>query len=378
MMQDIYAPASRPAGGARARRRRDVGGCFGIKLHVYGDEMATAAVALLLGGRSSSSPTGWRVFISDIHARDHRVRARHGGRRDGRHHRRSRSTTSPASARTPPIPAPARSEATRSCNLIGGPYAPQLPGAHRSVVFQNKAPMCQYRAVGHPIACAVTEGLVDLGAARARDGPGRDPPAQPDPRRCLSLRVADRAAGSRALSHHACLDKLAAADGLRRAARRAGRACARGIHRGIGLAAFIELTNPGAGLLRRRRRPHPRAGRRDDAARAAGARRCAGQRHRAGAGHRGASWRRSWPTALGVPIETASASSPATPTTTPYGGGTWASRGAGDRRRGRAGRRPRAARQHPRPRRRHPAGRARARSTSATAPWWTRDRRRRA
>jgi carbon-monoxide dehydrogenase large subunit len=31
-------------------------------------------------------------------------------------------------------------------------------------VFQNKNVMCQYRAVGHPIATAVTEGLVDLAA----------------------------------------------------------------------------------------------------------------------------------------------------------------------------------------------------------------------
>jgi len=34
------------------------------------------------------------------------------------------------------------------------------------VVFQNKNVMCQYRAVGHPIATAVTEGLVELAAAR--------------------------------------------------------------------------------------------------------------------------------------------------------------------------------------------------------------------
>ena len=33
-------------------------------------------------------------------------------------------------------------------------------------MFQNKNMMCQYRAVGHPIATAVTEGLVDLAAAK--------------------------------------------------------------------------------------------------------------------------------------------------------------------------------------------------------------------
>ena len=31
--------------------------------------------------------------------------------------------------------------------------------------------MCQYRGVGHPIACSVTEGLVDLAASRI----GMDP-----------------------------------------------------------------------------------------------------------------------------------------------------------------------------------------------------------
>ena len=38
-------------------------------------------------------------------------------------------------------------------------------------MFQNKNVMCQYRAVGHPIAVAVTEGLVELAAAKI----GMDP-----------------------------------------------------------------------------------------------------------------------------------------------------------------------------------------------------------
>ena len=75
-----------------------------------------------------------------------------------------------------------------------------------------------------------------------------------------------------ALSHHACLDKLLAMmdyDALRaeQAALRA-----RGVHRGIGLASFIEITNPGAALLWRRRRPHLGAGRGHGAARRARAR----------------------------------------------------------------------------------------------------------
>ena len=39
------------------------------------------------------------------------------------------------------------------------------------VVFTNKNVTCQYRAVGHPIAVALTEGIVDLAAQKL----GMDP-----------------------------------------------------------------------------------------------------------------------------------------------------------------------------------------------------------
>ena len=39
-------------------------------------------------------------------------------------------------------------------NLVGGPYACPNYRARARVVFQNKNVMCQYRAVGHPIATA--------------------------------------------------------------------------------------------------------------------------------------------------------------------------------------------------------------------------------
>ena len=51
-------------------------------------------------------------------------------------------------------------------NLTGGPYTCGNYKARARVVFQNKNVMCQYRAVGHPIATAVTEGLVEMAAQR--------------------------------------------------------------------------------------------------------------------------------------------------------------------------------------------------------------------
>jgi carbon-monoxide dehydrogenase large subunit len=40
---------------------KDVGGSFGIKVHIYPDEMAVAALSSSCAGRSSSLLTGWRV-----------------------------------------------------------------------------------------------------------------------------------------------------------------------------------------------------------------------------------------------------------------------------------------------------------------------------
>ena len=62
-------------------------------------------------------------------------------------------------------------EANQVVNLVGGPYVTKNYRARARVVFQNKNVMCQYRGVGHPIACSVTEGLVDLAAAKI----GMDP-----------------------------------------------------------------------------------------------------------------------------------------------------------------------------------------------------------
>jgi carbon-monoxide dehydrogenase large subunit len=136
-------------------------------------------------------------------------------------------------------------EANQVVNLVGGPYVTKNYRARARVVFQNKNVMCQYRAVGHPIACSVTEGLVDLAAAKI----GMDPVAIR--RRNL---IADDAypcaspSGLRfeLLSHHAAMNKLMAM--MNYDALRAEQAALRqnNIHRGIGIASFIEVTNPSA------------------------------------------------------------------------------------------------------------------------------------
>ena len=62
-------------------------------------------------------------------------------------------------------------EGNQVVNLTGGPYKHQKYRAKLNVVFTNKNVTCQYRAVGHPIAVALTEGIVDLAAQKL----GMDP-----------------------------------------------------------------------------------------------------------------------------------------------------------------------------------------------------------
>src|SRR5207253_9514584 len=54
----------------------DVGGAFGMKLSAYPDEMAVAAIAVLLGRPVKFSADRLESFVSDIHARDAKVRGK--------------------------------------------------------------------------------------------------------------------------------------------------------------------------------------------------------------------------------------------------------------------------------------------------------------
>ena len=185
---------------------KDVGGSFGIKVHIYADEMATYALSKLLRRPIKFVADRVESFNTDIHARDHRCKGRIGVKRDGTitaFEIDDLTGIGPYSM----YPRTSAIEANQVVNLVGGPYVTKNYRARARVVFQNKNVMCQYRAVGHPIACSVTEGLVDLAAAKI----GMDP---------VEIRrrnlIADDAypcaspSGLRfeQLSHHAAINKL--------------------------------------------------------------------------------------------------------------------------------------------------------------------------
>jgi carbon-monoxide dehydrogenase large subunit len=304
---------------------KDVGGSFGIKVHTYADEMATVALAKLLRRPVKFVADRLESFVTDIHARDHRVRARIGVKQDGTitaWEIDDLTGIGPYSV----YPRTSGIEANQVVNLVGGPYTCPNYRARARVVFQNKNVMCQYRAVGHPIATSVTEGLVELAAARI----GMDP---------LELRrrnlIPDDAHPSsgpsgikfEALSHHACLARLDTM--MNYAALRAEQDKLRpkGTYRGIGFASFIEVTNPSAafyGVGGAHISAQDGATVRLDAT---GAVFCATGVTEQGQGTE-AVIAQCVATAVGMPLERVRVLTGDTDNV-PYGGGTWASRAAG-------------------------------------------------
>jgi aerobic carbon-monoxide dehydrogenase large subunit len=244
MMQNLFAKhLGIPEHQVRVLTK-DVGGSFGIKVHTYADEMATVALSKLLKRPVKFVADRIESFVTDIHARDHRIKAKIGVSKDGTitaFEIDDLTGIGPYSV----YPRTSGIEANQVVNLTGGPYKCPNYRAQARVVFQNKNVMCQYRAVGHPIAVAVTEGLVDLAAAKI----GMDP---------LELRrrnlISDDAYPTQSasglkfelLSHHealAHLDSMMNYAGLRTEQKKLRE---KGIYRGIGFASFIEVTNPSA------------------------------------------------------------------------------------------------------------------------------------
>ncbi|MBI3374555.1 MAG: xanthine dehydrogenase family protein molybdopterin-binding subunit [Betaproteobacteria bacterium] len=242
MMQDVF---SRHLGIPEANVRviaRDVGGSFGIKVHVYPDEMATAALSVMLRRPVKFVADRLESFLTDIHAREHKVTIRLACSKDGEilaFDLDDLSAIGPYSV----YPRTSGIEGNQVVNLTGGPYKHQKYRAKLNVVFTNKNVTCQYRAVGHPIAVALTEGIVDLAAQNLKMDPAEFRRRNLIPDDAYPYTFPSGVKFEK-LSHHQCLDQLLGL--MNYASLRKEQADLRGrnIFRGIGLAAMIEVTNP--------------------------------------------------------------------------------------------------------------------------------------
>lgn len=246
-MREVYATQLRLSPQSVRVTAPDVGGAFGLKLHAYADELAVVAVSKLLGRPVKYIVDRLESFTADAHAREARATCRMAVDAEG-HILGIDARVDAGFGAYAMHPRGSFGEAMQAAQMIGAPYK---VGAFRAEVYgwrQNKSPSGAYRGVGQPVACAVTEEMIDL-AARAA---GIDPAEM---RRINYRATLDE--GTRAteaglvieeLSLDACLVKLK--DAMDYDSLRAEQAALRkkGVYRGIGLASFVELTGVGAGL----------------------------------------------------------------------------------------------------------------------------------
>jgi carbon-monoxide dehydrogenase large subunit len=242
MMQDIFSRhLGIPEGNVRVIAK-DVGGSYGIKVHVYADEMATAALSVMLRRPVKFVADRLESFLSDIHAREHKARVRLACTKAGEilaFELDDLTAIGPYSV----YPRTSGIEGNQVVNLTGGPYKHQKYKARMHVVFTNKNVTCQYRAVGHPIAVALTEGIVDLAAQKLGMDPAefRRKNLIPDDAYPYTFPSGIK---FEKLSHHKALDLLLKTMQYSQLRDEQARLRKQKIYRGVGLAAMIEVTNP--------------------------------------------------------------------------------------------------------------------------------------
>ncbi len=222
----------------------DVGGGFGIKMHLYPEEIAVCAASKLLGRPVKFVADRIESMLSDVHAREHIIEARMAIDDRGMISAIEVDDIQGLGAYSV-YPRSSTAEGMSALRAIGGPYRFDHYSARLRSVLQNKVMTGQYRSVGHPIATAITECLVE-DAARMR---GEDSvefrrrnflPAEMMPWTSpMGARMID-------LSHHRCLDRMMELIDYRklRADIEAWREHGRII--GLGLASFVEFTATGA------------------------------------------------------------------------------------------------------------------------------------
>ncbi len=220
----------------------DVGGAFGMKAHVYGDEFAAAGLAILLRRPVKFTPDRLESFTGDLHARGYRAKARMALTAEGRITALELDGLTGAGPFSM-FPRSSTIETNQIVNLSGGCYMIDNYRARGRIAFQNKAMISGYRAVGHPIATAVTEGLVELAAAEL----GMDPlelrrrnmaPDDSYPRASVNGMPFEN------LSHQAALARLEEMIGYAGLRQDQKAARADSLYRGIGFGALVEVSNP--------------------------------------------------------------------------------------------------------------------------------------
>lgn len=218
----------------------DVGGGFGLKINVYAEEVAVAAISKVMGRPIKFCADRLESFLADIHVRDHNITARMACAPDGRITAMSVDDISSVGAYGMYL----RFNIAESMMLVtnaGAAYDFANYAARTRNAFVNKSLIGMFRGVGIPLSTVVTEVLADMAAERL----GMDPSAfrklnYRGPQTMPSL----SAGGSKLDNLHfgACHDRLIEVMDYERLRETQRSLRAKGICRGIGIATFVEPT----------------------------------------------------------------------------------------------------------------------------------------
>src|SRR3954469_23038004 len=138
----------------------DIGGGFGVKLHVYDDEMAVCAAAMLVARPVKYVCDRLEAFVSDIHARAHTVSVSAAVDPQGRIQALELDAVVEAGAYSA-YPRSSILEGLQVLLMSGTPYQIDAYQGRLRVAWQNKPATGSYRGVGQPIACGAVEALID-------------------------------------------------------------------------------------------------------------------------------------------------------------------------------------------------------------------------
>ncbi len=244
-MQDIY---SRHLGIPEHKVRvvtPDVGGGFGLKINVHGEDLAVVAIAKILGKPVKYTADRLESFAADCQTRDHRAAARMGVDASGRITAMELDNILSVGPYTAYIRF-GLAEGMMAIMCAGAPYSLSDYWGQTRVAYVNKGIVGMFRGVGVPVGCAVTEVMVDETAAAIGADPVEfrrrnfhDPGDYP----------LDTAGGYhlKTLSLHRCLDSCVDLMGYDNLRREQEQLRAKGIWRGIGVAAFVEPAAFGPG-----------------------------------------------------------------------------------------------------------------------------------
>ncbi len=228
----------------------DVGGGFGLKMHVFPEDVAIAALAMRLARPVKWIETRRENLAAASQAREQRLEVEAAADAQGRLLALTSRVVSDAGAYHI-YPVTGILEALGTANILPGPYLTPAYTYEAIAVATHKPPLGAYRGVGMTMGAFVMERVLDLVAARVGLDPAEARRRNLIPREAYPFTSASGMRYDSGDFPKALEQALAAADyeGMRRVQRELRQ---RGRLVGIGLACYTEYTGMGSEVFRGR------------------------------------------------------------------------------------------------------------------------------